>query len=236
MLCSLRNNFYFFANKKHIRITMKKFIFGILTLLVLVGCGNSNSQQTNSQQISDYKFLDSKEKRFDNFQIYWLKDNDGERKFPYELFGEVDENVKKAVNMPDGLPSSISAYLLKSNGKNILFDSGLGVKAGGLFLSQLSNIGITPEMIDYVYITHFHGDHIGGMLTSEGEKAFPNAEVYVSKLEKESELGKSDQAVAMLEKYADKLHVFDFGDKLPEDVFALDAVGTHSWTHCISER
>ena len=178
-----------------------------------------------SSQVSDYKFLDAKEKAFDGFTVYWLKDNEGDRKFPFDLFGNVADDIKKEVNMPDGMPSSISAYLIKTNGKNILFDSGLGKKANGQLLNELSKVGVSPEQVDYVYITHFHGDHIGGMLTPEGEKVFTKAEVYVSRFEKESDLGKGEQAVKMLEKYADKLHVFNFGDRLPEDVLAIDAVG-----------
>ena len=178
-----------------------------------------------ASQVSDYKFLDAKEKTFDGFTVYWLKDNEGDRKFPFDLFGNVADDIKKEVNMPDGMPSSISAYLIKTNGKNILFDSGLGKKANGQLLNELSKVGVSPEQVDYVYITHFHGDHIGGMLTPEGEKVFTKAEVYVSRLEKESDLGKGEQAVKMLEKYADKLHVFNFGDRLPEDVLAIDAVG-----------
>lgn len=230
---------------------MNKFLLFSCAALIAAGCGNNakNSAQNNPQcdnqvsaqccdksaQQSDYKFLDSKEKAFDGFTVYWLKDNNGDHKFPFDLFGNVTEDVKKEVNMPDGMPSSISAYLIKVNGKNILFDSGLGQKANGQLLDELSKIGVTPEQIDYVYITHFHGDHIGGMLTAEGKKVFVNAEVYVSRLEKESDLGKQDLAVQMFEQYGDKIHVFNFGDKLPEDVLAIDAVG-HTPGHTVFQK
>lgn len=214
---------------------MKKLFLAAMTAIALVGCGGStqNNAQNNSTaqnnaetpQQSDYKFLDAKEKAFDGFTLYWLKDNEGDNKFPFDLFGNVPEDVKKDVNMPDGMPSSISAYLIKTNGKTILFDAGLGPSRNGQLLNELSKINVTPEQIDYVYITHFHGDHIGGMLNADGEKVFTNAEVYVSRLEKESDLGKGEQAVKMFEKYGDKIHVFNFGDKLPEDVLAIDAVG-----------
>lgn len=214
---------------------MKKLFLAAMTAIALAGCGGStqNNAQNNSTaqnnaetpQVSDYKFLDAKEKAFDGFTLYWLKDNDGDNKFPFDLFGNVPEDVKKDVNMPDGMPSSISAYLIKTNGKTILFDAGLGPSRNGQLLNELSKINVTPEQIDYVYITHFHGDHIGGMLNADGEKVFTNAEVYVSRLEKESDLGKGEQAVKMFEKYGDKIHVFNFGDKLPEDVLAIDAVG-----------
>ena len=214
---------------------MKKLFLAAMTAVALAGCGGStqNNAQNNSTaqnnaetpQQSDYKFLDAKEKAFDGFTLYWLKDNEGDKKFPFDLFGNVPEDVKKDVNMPDGMPSSISAYLIKTNGKTILFDAGLGPSRNGQLLNELSKINVTPEQIDYVYITHFHGDHIGGMLNADGEKVFTNAEVYVSRLEKESDLGKGEQAVKMFEKYGDKIHVFNFGDKLPEDVLAIDAVG-----------
>ncbi len=214
---------------------MKKLFLAAMTAVALAGCGGStqNNAQNNSTtqnnaetpQQSDYKFLDAKEKAFDGFTLYWLKDNEGDNKFPFDLFGNVPEDVKKDVNMPDGMPSSISAYLIKTNGKTILFDAGLGPSRNGQLLNELSKINVTPEQIDYVYITHFHGDHIGGMLNADGEKVFTNAEVYVSRLEKESDLGKGEQAVKMFEKYGDKIHVFNFGDKLPEDVLAIDAVG-----------
>lgn len=212
---------------------MKKLLIFAMAAMTFAGCGGNaqNNAQTAPQdnaassQNADYQFLDAKEKAFDGFTVYWLKDNSGDNKFPFDLFGEVPEDIKKSVNMPDGMPSSISAYLIKVNGKNILFDAGLGQNKGGQLIAELSKIGVTPEKVDYVYITHFHGDHIGGMLTPEGEKVFANAEVYVSQLEKDSDLGKGEQAVKMLEKYADKLHVFNFGDKLPEDVLAIDAVG-----------
>ena len=214
---------------------MNKLFLAAMTAIALAGCGGStqNNAQNNSTaqnnaetpQQSDYKFLDAKEKAFDGFTLYWLKDNEGDNKFPFDLFGNVPEDVKKDVNMPDGMPSSISAYLIKTNGKTILFDAGLGPSRNGQLLNELSKINVTPEQIDYVYITHFHGDHIGGMLNADGEKVFTNAEVYVSRLEKESDLGKGEQAVKMFEKYGDKIHVFNFGDKLPEDVLAIDAVG-----------
>ena len=224
---------------------MKKIFLAAMTAIALAGCGGStqNNAQNNSTaqnnaetpQLSDYKFLDAREKAFDGFTLYWLKDNEGDNKFPFDLFGNVPEDVKKDVNMPDGMPSSISAYLIKTNGKTILFDAGLGPSRNGQLLNELSKINVTPEQIDYVYITHFHGDHIGGMLNADGEKVFTNAEVYVSRLEKESDLGKGEQAVKMFEKYGDKIHVFNFGDKLPEDVLAIDAVG-HTPGHTVFQK
>ncbi len=48
---------------------------------------------------------------------------------------------------------SASAYLLETSNKKILIDCGPGT------LIQLSKVGVKPEDIDYVFITHFHADH-----------------------------------------------------------------------------
>ena len=39
--------------------------------------------------------------------------------------------------------------------------------------------GFDPKAVDMVVISHFHGDHINGLLTAENTPAFPNAEVLV---------------------------------------------------------
>lgn len=45
------------------------------------------------------------------------------------------------------------AYLLETYGKKILIDCGPGT------LMRLSEVGVKPEDLDYVFITHFHADH-----------------------------------------------------------------------------
>ena len=52
---------------------------------------------------------------------------------------------------------SASAYLLEIDGKRILIDCGPGT------LIKLSEIGIKPEDIDYLFITHFHADHVADL-------------------------------------------------------------------------
>ena len=39
--------------------------------------------------------------------------------------------------------------------------------------------GIDPKAVDMVVISHFHGDHINGLLNADNTLAFPNAEVMV---------------------------------------------------------
>ncbi len=52
-----------------------------------------------------------------------------------------------------GKDRSGAAYLLEADGKKILIDCGPGT------LMRLSQVGVKPEDIDYVFISHFHADH-----------------------------------------------------------------------------
>ena len=43
--------------------------------------------------------------------------------------------------------------------------------------------GFDPKAVDMVVISHFHGDHINGLLNADNTLAFPNAEVLVPAVE-----------------------------------------------------
>jgi glyoxylase-like metal-dependent hydrolase (beta-lactamase superfamily II) len=61
------------------------------------------------------------------------------------------------------------------------FDATKGV--AGQLLKNMAAAGIDPKAIDTVLISHYHGDHINGLLRADGSLAFPNAEVLVPALE-----------------------------------------------------
>lgn len=122
------------------------------------------------------------------------------------LIGATTEILDNSV--PDRkIPNAVNAFLIQTAGKNILVDAGFGSK----LFDNLKQQGIEPAQIDIVLLTHLHGDHIGGML-KDGEKAFPNAKVYVA--EKEAEYWKSDKAnnqlaLDILSAYANQLVLFN---------------------------
>lgn len=53
----------------------------------------------------------------------------------------------------------------------------------GLLRENLLAAGIEPSSIKNVLITHGHADHVSGLRTKDGDRAFPNATVYVSRVE-----------------------------------------------------
>lgn len=73
--------------------------------------------------------------------------------------------------------TSVNAYLINTGSKLVLIDAGAGALFGaslGRLLSNLRASGYAPEQVDEIYITHMHGDHIGGLLAGE-QATFPNA-------------------------------------------------------------
>jgi glyoxylase-like metal-dependent hydrolase (beta-lactamase superfamily II) len=69
----------------------------------------------------------------------------------------------------------------------IVFDSGNGVTPAGAtigrMIANMQAAGIDPTKVTRVVMSHFHGDHVNGLLNAEGLAAFPNAEVIVPEAE-----------------------------------------------------
>ena len=82
--------------------------------------------------------------------------------------------------------TSVNAYLVNTGSKLVLIDAGAAGLFGPTLVKLLANLkasGYTPEQVDEVYITHMHGDHVGGIATADGKPAFPNAVVRADKKE-----------------------------------------------------
>ena len=164
-------------------------------------------------------------------KVTWLQDNQGEKLNPRSLFSDASDSLFASLNLPDGIPASVSTFLLQVDGKNILFDAGLGT-FGGQMLNRMASLGINPDDIGLIYLTHFHVDHIAGLVAKDSAgndvKVFKNAAVYAGKVEYDAwmnDIPKNDLQKMIMGLYKDSLHLFAFGDSLPHGVLALDAVG-----------
>jgi len=72
--------------------------------------------------------------------------------------------------------------LLRTGRENILLDTGYGEGQPSPFKLQanLAEIGLKLGDITQVYLSHAHGDHMGGILGADGKPVFRNAEHFVS--------------------------------------------------------
>lgn len=100
------------------------------------------------------------------------------------------QDALATVGMPtDTLTTTFSPVVVESAGQRILIDAGLGPDAAaqpgataGQLVANMRAVGITPESIDEVIITHFHPDHVNGLL-AHGEPVYPNAKIRVPRVE-----------------------------------------------------
>lgn len=175
-------------------------------------------------------------RKIDTLTLITLKDNDGEKRMPNKLFYGKADSAKVEKLSPEGsVASSISCFVVETQGKRILFDAGNGAAHGGKMLERLRAAGIAPEQIDYIFVTHFHGDHIGG-LAADGKPLFANAQLYVPDAEYAAWAAMSSdggrEAVETVDTYGDRLHRFAYTDILPLGVKAMAAPG-HTPGHTV---
>ncbi|HEX6636207.1 MAG TPA: MBL fold metallo-hydrolase, partial [Steroidobacteraceae bacterium] len=97
----------------------------------------------------------------------------------------------------DTLQLDLDPLFVKTADRVLLFDTGAGGLFGpstGKLPATLVEAGIDPEKVTDVFISHSHGDHVGGLASPEGRLAFPNATVHISRPEWDHLSGQKDMA------------------------------------------
>jgi len=110
------------------------------------------------------------------FEIFVLVES--ERDGNAGILVGADDAILQRYIPEEGFKHTANAVLVKTPKMNILIDSGTG--AGDIIINKIKSLGIEPEKINAVLITHLHGDHFGS-LQRDGQAVFPNAKVYLSK-------------------------------------------------------
>ncbi|MEM9030873.1 MAG: MBL fold metallo-hydrolase [Pseudomonadota bacterium] len=85
----------------------------------------------------------------------------------------------------NAMQNGYTPVLVNTGNELVLFDTGNGSGRGetrGKLLQALAEAGYKADQIDIVVITHFHGDHISGLIT-DGKPVFPNARYVTGEVE-----------------------------------------------------
>jgi glyoxylase-like metal-dependent hydrolase (beta-lactamase superfamily II) len=152
---------------------------------------------------------------------------DGFRQVPvngnYLINASVEDLAKAlaAAGQPtDKMKNIYSPIVLTTGGKNVLVDTGNGEAASiesngerGTLNANLTAASIDRSAIDMVVISHFHADHVNGLLMADNSPAFPNAEIKVPEVEwkfwmDDGEMSRASKG-RMTELFANNRRVFD---------------------------
>jgi glyoxylase-like metal-dependent hydrolase (beta-lactamase superfamily II) len=102
----------------------------------------------------------------------------------------INAELAKAFMPPGFFVGPYNPILVNTGSKLALIDTGTGEAtfarskgATGQFTRNLTAAGIDVGAIDTVIISHYHGDHINGLLKPDGTPAFPDAEILVPERE-----------------------------------------------------
>ena len=95
---------------------------------------------------------------------------------------EVKAVLEKAIVPTDHVKMYFNVLVLSIGAETILIDTGNGGADGGV-AGNLAAAGIKPESITGIIISHAHPDHVFGLVGADDKPKFPNAKIFMNKLE-----------------------------------------------------
>ncbi len=148
--------------------------------------GVANAQQSTEQNFQRF--------RLGSIEVTAVYDGIWEKPHDPAFIQNATVEQTKAELAAAGLPTNFvpipfTPYLVKADKEIVLVDSGTGGQIGGpkagAFMKNLAAAGIRAEEIKTILITHFHPDHIFGLMTKgpEDKPLFPNAVIHVPDFE-----------------------------------------------------
>lgn len=136
--------------------------------------------------------------------------------------------------------------LVETGDKRVLIDSGMGQSDPndpGHLLDRLRAENITPESIDTVVITHYHQDHIGGLVDDAGNPTFPNARLVVPSQEHDYwmredilaglDASDADRLRQTFAAYAERLTLMDDTTDIAPGIHYVPALGHSPGHHAV---
>ena len=120
-----------------------------------------------------------------SFEVIALHDGMALRDMPKGFVRNASDTEVAAAAAEVGMPANklaitFTALAVNTGDRMILIDSGNAPGGtAGRMADNLAAAGIAAKDVDHVLISHFHGDHIGGVRKADGTAVFANAELMV---------------------------------------------------------
>jgi len=131
-----------------------------------------------ASQPTHYRF------RLGNFEVTTIYDGAIRIGRVYPIFGndqfeeDVQDQLKANFLPPDRMMIPFTPVIVNTGTQVVLFDTGNGAprraSGAGRVAATLASAGFSPDQIDVVVLTHFHPDHIGGLMEG-GKPLYANA-------------------------------------------------------------
>jgi glyoxylase-like metal-dependent hydrolase (beta-lactamase superfamily II) len=158
-------------------------VFGLDGPLELIGPAFAQKPDPNLLEKGVVKFKVGDIEVIQMYDGIWEKAHDA----GFIKNASIDETkaALKAADQPDEfVPVTFTVTAVRVKGKVVLFDAGTGgqlsPKAGLVASKNMKAAGIEPDKVTTIVMTHFHGDHIFGLMAKDTNAAiFPNAEILV---------------------------------------------------------
>lgn len=154
---------------------------------------------------------------------------------------EVKATLGAAMIDTETPPVYYNTTFVNAAGRRVLIDTGNGpgrAPTVGLQAAGLAAAGIEPNSVEIVLISHFHGDHIGGLRQADGALTYPNAEIKVGAVEwafwmDDGEMSRAPQARQaafqnvrrIFGPIADRVTKFDWDREVAPGITAIDTSG-----------